>query len=357
MTNGASNGRAFQIARPTFLVEGEEQSALAVNLLSLLIAEHTAGLYRCEALFANWGPRDGRTDFLFFDRALLDFGKQITVRLGQDTLFEGRVTGMEGRFPEGRPPEIVILVEDRLQDLRMTRRTRAFADASDADVFRRIAGDHGLSADVNLSGPTHRLLAQVNQSDLAFLRERARVNDIELWVDGRNLRARAHSGRNGGRLELSYGDQLREFTVLADLAGQCTGVTVGGWDVAGKQALAAEAGESAISGELNGLRSGASLLREAFGQRKETLAHIVPLAQPEAQAAADAYFRLSARRFVVGQGYAQTRAGLRVGAVVELSRLGPLFDGAYYLTEVRHVFDSARGIRTEFTAERPGLGG
>jgi hypothetical protein len=39
-----------------------------------------------------------------------------------------------------------------------------------------------------------------------------------------------------------------------------------------------------------------------------------------------------------------------------LAGLGPLFNGRYYLSEVRHTFDFARGIRTAFTAERPGLG-
>jgi hypothetical protein len=53
---------------------------------------------------------------------------------------------------------------------------------------------------------------------------------------------------------------------------------------------------------------------------------------------------------------AQTDARLRVGAKVELKGLGPLFSGHYYLVEVRHTFDGARGLRTEFVGERPGIG-
>jgi hypothetical protein len=33
-----------------------------------------------------------------------------------------------------------------------------------------------------------------------------------------------------------------------------------------------------------------------------------------------------------------------------------MFDGKYYLTEIKHLFDSAKGLRTEFTAERAGVG-
>src|SRR5215831_21174567 len=89
---------------------------------------------------------------------------------------------MEARFPAKSPPELVVLAEDALQDLRMTRRTRTFVDQSDADVFNKIADDHKMGKSVQLSGGTHKVLAQVNQSDLAFLRERARAIEAELWV-------------------------------------------------------------------------------------------------------------------------------------------------------------------------------
>ena len=72
--------------------------------------------------------------------------------------------------------------------------------------------------------------------------------------------------------------------------------------------------------------------------------------------ARQARFRIAARRFVVGRGLAQPDGRLRVGKWIELSGLGALFDGKYYLAEVRHRFDGATGFRSEFTAERPGLG-
>src|SRR5258705_8493580 len=49
-----------------------------------------------------------------------------TLFRSRDTLFEGRIMALEGQFPEGRQPQLVVLAEDRFQDLRMTRRTRTF---------------------------------------------------------------------------------------------------------------------------------------------------------------------------------------------------------------------------------------
>ncbi len=329
---------------------------LAGGMLAMLIAETASGLYRCEITFGNWGSKNKATEFLYFDRQVLEFGKALQIKLADDVLFDGKITALEAKFPEGQAPEITALAEDRFQDLRMTRRTRTFADSSDADVIRQIASDHGLSPNVNVTGPTHKVLAQVNQSDLAFLRDRARAIDAEVWMEASNLHAQSRSTRNSGTLQMAYGNKLREFCVLADLAGQRTEMSVSGWDVAGKSAIKHTATDSAIRSEVGSDTSGVSLLSSAFGARKESVAHTVPLTSEEAQAAAEAFFKNSARRFVVGHGIAETNAKLRVGSYVDLQSLGPLFSGKYYVAEVRHLFDSAKGIRTEFTAERPGIG-
>jgi phage protein D len=354
--DGSTNGRGVQAAQPTIALAGADDASLTNGLLELRIAERSDGLYACEATFGNWGPVGSSTGFLYFDRRKLDFGAEIAVKLGQDKLFQGRVTGLRSRFGEGAPPGIVVLAEDRLQDLRMTRRTRTFADSSDADVFQRIASDHALTPDVSVQGPTHKVLAQLGQSDLAFLRDRARAIGAELWVSDKTLSAKPRTDRGGAKLELSYGHELRELDVGADLAGQATSVEVSGWDVSGKAALRESAGPDVLGSELGGDDSAGSILQSAFGARKETISHTVPVTSPEARARVEAAFRRQARRFVCGRGVAQTDARLRVGAKVTLSGLGPLFSGDYYVTESLHRFDRAHGQRTELAVERAGLG-
>jgi hypothetical protein len=174
MSDQSTQPRLFS-ARPTIRVNGRIEAALGEqHLISLLVEEHVLGLFRCEARFLNWGPREGSEGLLFFDRQLLDFGKPFSVEFGPpdntSAAFAGRITAIEGHFPNDRPPELVALAEDRFQDLRMERRTRSFEDVSDSDVIRQVASGHGLTAELDLDGPTYRVLAQVNQSDLAFLR-------------------------------------------------------------------------------------------------------------------------------------------------------------------------------------------
>jgi uncharacterized protein involved in type VI secretion and phage assembly len=170
-------------SRPTVKVDGQDAAELTQGLLTMRVHEHVDGLYSAELQFGNWGLADGATGFVFFDRRRLDFGNDLEVTVSDKSLFKGRITALEAGFPEGSPPVLTALAEDRLQDLRMTRRTRTFADMSDADVIGQIASDHGLSPSVNASGPTHKVLAQVAQSDLAFVRARARALGVEVWVD------------------------------------------------------------------------------------------------------------------------------------------------------------------------------
>ena len=199
----------------------------------MTISESVHGLYHCELRFGNWGPVQNNIDFLYFDRKKLDFGKAVQIKIDGDKIFDGRISALEGKFGEGCPPEIAVLLEDRFQDLRMTQRTRTFNDVSDSDVMNRVANDYGLQASIDAAGPTHKVLQQHNQSDLSFLRERARFVDAEIWVDDRTLYCKSRTRRNDGTIKLTYGGELREVTVSADLAEQRSSVIVVGWDVSG----------------------------------------------------------------------------------------------------------------------------
>src|SRR5580693_3433218 len=135
-----SGSTGVKATRPKIFVAGSEDIGLSQALLKMSVRETVHGLYSAELRVGNWGPKNNSIGFLYFDRKKLDFGKPLQLKLDDDLLFDGRVSALEADFGEGRPPELAILLEDRLQDLRMTRRTRTFSQSSDADVIRHIAG-------------------------------------------------------------------------------------------------------------------------------------------------------------------------------------------------------------------------
>lgn len=353
MPDGSTS--ALQGGRPSIEIDGQRDSTLSASLLRLDICDGVESMARCELLFGNWGGA-GSSGFQHFDRRKIEFGKSFAVKLSGETLFQGRVSAILALYPEGGPPQIGVCLEDRLQDLRMTRRTRVFVDTSLVKLIRDISADHGLTADATGQGPDYPMLAQINQSDLAFLRDVARREGTEVWVADRVLKAATRGNRNAGRVALSWAGTLRSFNVLADLAHQRTSLVASGWDPTAKEAVKHEAGESAIQAEVSAGESGRALLQRAFGDRPETLAHALPAGQSEARAYAEAGLRHAARRFVSGEGVAETSAGLRVAAEVALTGLGPLFDGVYVLTALHHRFDTTEGLRTEFRCERCWLG-
>jgi phage protein D len=349
------------VSRPAISIDGQEQARLGLDVLSAFVEETAAGLFRCEIVFNNYGEAEsGEADYLYFDRETLDFGKTLEIGLGPgdppETVFEGHITGLEAEYPADGNSRLLVLAEDRLQDLRMTRRSRAFEDVTDSDVISEVASDHGLQADVDLTGPTHEIIAQVNLSDLAFIRERARSVGAEVWVEGDTLHAIRREERSGEDMILAYGINLIAFNVRADLAHQCTELHVTGWDVAAKEGIDETADDSALSSELNGDESGSAVLADAFGDRVASVVHTVPLTTEEAELLADARYREKARRFVTGTGLADGDPRLRVGRTVSLSGLGRLFDGDYYVVRARHTYDLTSGYRTEFDVERAGLG-
>lgn len=349
------------VSTPVLTVGGAANAEAAGNLVALTVEETTVGMCWCEARLGNYGFRNGAAGYLYLGRDVFDFGTNFAVTLGpadsSRQIFRGRISAIQADYPADEPAQLLVFAEDGLQGLRLARRTRTFDDSSTADIAQRLAGEHGLTASVDLDGPTHRVTAQVNQSDLAFLRSLARRDDGEVWLDGTTLHVARRPDRDGGTVTLSYGGDLLSFSARADLADQCTELAVTGWDVDAKTAIAETADSGALGAELaGGDTSGSDILRNAFDDRREHIVRDTPVTSDEARATARAAYLERARRFVCGTGITGGTPQVKVGCRVTLTGLGTLFNGLYYVSRTRHMFDLALGYRTEFDVERAGIG-
>lgn len=343
----------LRAARPAISIDGTRQTRLEASLVRYELTDSLDGMAHAELCFGNWGGSEG-PGFQHFDRSLLDFGKALSVSIGGDKLFEGRISAIGAEYPEAATPEIRVHAEDRLQALRMTRRSRAFERTNLGGIARRIASDHGLTAEISVQGEAVPVIAQLNQSDLAFLIEVARAADAEVRVVGDRLVV-ARSG-GGLALGLAWAGSLRRFEVIADLAHQRTAIVASGWDVDARAGISHRADVAVIRGEIGTDEAGSDILGRTLGARTDTLAHGCPATAAEARQLAEASYRHAARGFVTGEGVCETDPRLRVGVVLELSGLGPLFDGRYRAIAVSHLYDSEEGARSVFRCDRPGLG-
>lgn len=350
------------LASPVFTIAREPVGALARDCVRLVIDEGVAGLRTMEAQFvaSGIGAPGPPGPMLHVDGTEFDFGTDIEVAVGgegnQHVVFEGAVSGLEVVMGDSEPPRVIMLAEDKLMRLRMTRRMRTYTDVTDADVVRQLAQEHGLDADVSADGPRYDVLQQVNQSDLAFLRERARLLQTDVWCQGRTLHFSDRPARRGDTISLVHGADLLTCRISADLAHQRTDVVVSGYDARTKAVIDERAGSSTIEAEAPPGRTGPKVLERALGGSAGIRVREVPQTTAEASAWARAEMLRRARRFVTARGLTRGTPQLAVGSQLRLELVGAPFEGdGYYVTQVTHTYDNVRGLRTSFEAERATL--
>jgi Bacteriophage probable baseplate hub protein len=341
-------------AMPVFRVQGDLAPNLARDCVRMEIAEGTEGLRTLQAHVVT-DDQDGQIRHL--DGREFDLGQDIRVSLGPDEeqrhVFDGTISGIEAEFRDGSATVVIIYAEDQLMRLRMTRRMRTYQRTTDAQIARDIARAHSLDADVEADGATYDVVQQFNQSDLAFLRERARLIQAELWCTGSTLHFRTRDKREGTKVTAVQGNQLLSARIGADLAHQRSSVTVTGYDAGGQRAINEQAGPEVLDAEISGGRTGPRLVRDALGESASYRVREAALTIAEAKAYAKAEMLRRGRRFVNMSGTLRGNADVVVGGRLELNDVGAPFEGGgYYVTYVRHTFDRVSAFRTCFQAER-----
>ena len=154
---------------------------------------------------------------------------------------------------------------------------------------------------------------------------------------------------------MRYTDNLVRVRVTADLADQSSEVRVSSWDPR-EGSLATGVATAGTLGPGTG-RTGFALVKSALNiEQREQVGHYGPMTKHEADAAATAIFGQRARRFLRIEGTAQGDPGLRVGTVVTLDRVNPLFAVTGTVVETCHRYDLLQGYRTYFVAEGAHLG-
>lgn len=342
-------------ARPTVRVDGQALATMDQLLRTMTVREAEGGLSSLVLRVGHWGSTGGQADYAFDAGGPVGLGSRIEVYAGDASgprkLFDGEVHAIEAVFSIGGAPELVLLAEDGLFAARQARRSALHADRTLQQVASSIASRHGLTLDASgLPGATG-LWAQVDESDLAFLRRIAARLDCDFQLVDTTLQLRRCADRDRGTIELALYGQLLALRAIADLADQVSAISVGGFDVASGRSFSATS-QGAQRGPGSG-RTGAQLLgRLRHGSsRSEHLTALPCSHQAEAQALADTAFDQRARRFVRVHGQAEGNAALRVGSRVRLRGTGRRFDNTYAVVEARHRFDAVSGYQTDFVGE------
>lgn len=346
-------------ARPTIRINETEYPLLSANIERMRMREAVGGLSTLELAFTDWlSQPDGSAGYGATSGSPLQLGAKIKLyagaQMGPQEIFAGAITALEAEVGTEAAPAFVILAEDALFTARRMRKSRTFEDQSPADVVRTIASGIGLTPEIRELEAPIRTWAQMNESDLAFLRRVLEEVDGEIQAVGDKLQAGPLAKDARAEIELRLGRELVKARATADLADQATEVRVGAFDPESGDPV----NETVSSGELGPGegRRGADILSETFGEVREHIGDRHPMPSAEARAIGKAVFGKRARRFVRLQATAQGDPRIRVGTWAAISGLNPFFNNRYVVTEAVHRFDSANGYLTEFSAESAFLG-
>jgi phage protein D len=347
-------------ARPTIRIDGQELPLLTQNISKLRMRECLGGLSTLElSLVDILSFADGRVGYGATAESPLKLGAAIKLYMGSteepQEVFDGFITAMESEVGPTTPPLFTLLAEDKLFKARKARRSRTFDNSTPADVARAIAGDHGLTPEVRdgLDAPTSTW-AQINESDLAFLRRVLERVDGDVQVVGDKLQVGPCARDARTTVTLRLGDNLIRARMTADLADQVTEIRVGSFDPATGEAVSASASQGEL-GPGSG-KDGASVLKEKFSIRREHVGHQGPMTDNEGDKLAHALFGKRARRFVRVDAASLGDGRIRVGSHITLAGVNPFFENTYVVTEATHRFDLASGYLTEFLAEGAYMG-
>ncbi len=301
------------------------------------------------------------------DGDLFAQAKSVKISMGyQDDLtemIEGEITQLNPSFPDSGVPTLAIEGQSLMHRLHGTNRTRTFQNMTDKQIIDQLARGAGLQAKVEDTSTQYQYVMQANQTDLEFLRERAKRIHYEVLVENKTLifrKSQESQDKNytlvwaampKSRLDGEKTLPLKSCSLQMNTHDQPTTIEVRGYDVQNKKAFVSRAGSSDQTSKMKGKQTGADVA--ATFQRERQHVHVVTpfQSQQECDEAAKAQYNNKAMELVGGSVATIGTPDLRSGQIIALRGVGLHFDGNYRIEEATHSIGSG-GYQTSLNLKR-----
>jgi phage protein D len=346
--------RAAQLPDLVLRVNGSAIPDPAAHDVRALTVEQSVGEPSSFSVeLSNWDAE--KLQVSWSDGALFAVGNAVEILMGYlddlQPVLTAEITSLEPVFSAARPPVLTVGGYDHAHRLARTRRSRSFLRMKDSAIAQQIGREAGLKVQVTDTKVALPYVAQANQTDWAFLRERAGRIGYEVFVRDKVLHFRPPDITARSHATLSIGREVTEFRPRLSAVGQVGEVTVRGWDVKKKEVVVGRG--LVTSAPMGAKRSGPKAADAAFG--RSTVAHVdlAPGTKAEADQIASGVFDDGALGYLRATAECGGNAALHPGAVVEITDAGTRFSGPYYVVAVTHTLDDG-GFRTSLTLERNG---
>lgn len=331
----------------------EVQQEVMDNLASLVVDQHALlpGMFTLKFLL------DPELEML--DSGPFDLAKEVEVIAKKDdnteiSLIKGEITALEPTFGDGMIAELVVRGFDRSHRLFRETKSKAFLNIKDSDLAQQIAGNAGLSPQVDSTSTVYDHLYQHNQTDLELLMQRAWRIGYECFVaEGKLYFRKPPTGSSN--VTLTWGDDLQSFSPRMSLAEQVDEVIVRGWNPQDKKPIVGQASSGQLYPKIGESKDGKSWA-STFGKGKKIVVDQPVISQAEADALAAARLNEISGTFVEAEGVAFRRPDIKAGSFIKIEALGQRFSGTYLVTSASHIY-TPEGLRVIFNVKgsRTGL--
>lgn len=305
------------------------------------------------------------------DADLFMAGNSVTIEMGyvdeMAEVIDGEITKLMPTFPDSGVPTLTVEGYTRLHRLHSDKKTRTFPKMSDKQIIEKIANEAGLDPQVEETGEQFEYIIQANETDLEFIRKRARRIHYEVIVRGKTLIFRKPQEDASSSYTFVWGHTqaafssgpntlpLKSFSPDLNALNQIHQVKVRGYDPVKKEKIEGTAGLGDEDAKKMGISTGAQITQSRFNLAKKYVRVDSPIAsQAEADQRAKAIYNQCAMELVSGSANTIGVPGLRSGIIVEILGLGARFSGLYYVKEATHSLGSG-GYSTNFTVQRNAL--
>jgi phage protein D len=278
----------------------------------------------------------------------------------QALLFKGEITGIEPLFEAAGSSRVIIRGFSPLHKLARAKKSVSFLNITDKDLVNKIAGDNGLSADVDAAkaGIKFEHIYQNNLTDLELLRVRATRIGYHVWLADDKLHFKPRTTEESDvEMDIAKPGELvlEKFTPRLSIASQVAEVIVRGWDAQKKEPIVGKSDKSKVNNM-------SSKLGIDFAQASNKIFEedIPVFSVEEANNVAQAILEERGMGFVLGEGQCKGTPKVKPGILIKLNLGDTRFTGKYFITGVRHRYVHAgpsQGFRTFFRCKSNAIAG
>ena len=239
------------------------------------------------------------------------------------SIFKGEIAAVEPEFTK-KGCVIVARAYDKSHKLIRVKKTRTFQQVSASDMVRKLAGENGLSPDVESTDVVHEFFQQSNETDWDFGWRLALMHDFELLVIDEKLTFRPANKASGAATTLKWQENLMSFRPRMTGIQQVTTVNVRAWDPKNKANVSGNASGATTSSRPGETRA---KVANALGGGTTTVTDRVAANSGEANALAKSTLNRIADSFYEADGVALGDPKIKSGGQVKVDGVGSKFGG------------------------------